>query len=464
MTIQSQSIVQPFVLSDVVRMSKRQIFIVALTAIACAFLAVGVGVLLKPSYKATTQLYLDPRDLKALDNQVTPTAEAQNIGVTLVETQALVLSSDGLLDQVVKKLDLANDPEFNGSELSLLGQIKGAVSGVVSSIMGGSDTKEPPEAIAFAKLRKAVDVFRIDRSYIISASAKAETRAKAELILKTLVQSFLEEQSRSRSDAARRTSEDIDKGIDALREDLGRWEKKVARYKEDNNLVGVRGQIVTEQQLADLNGQLITAQVDAERLKARLDATPSSASNLDRLPEAVASQTLQSLRDLLARISQRKASLAAQLRPRHPDMRAIVDSENQVKAQIAAELSRIRSSLDIAYRRSRANVTALKGNLEELRKQLNADNKAQIQLRELERKLEAARSVYGQAIIRAKETSEQARLNTANVRVVSQPRAEQRRSFPPPLPLLAAIGLLFGAIIAFLIMHLRALFRSPRVV
>ncbi len=457
MTVQSQRIADQFAVPELFTVGFRHIWLVIGIGLLSAVVAFAIGRMVPPTFEATTQLYVDPRDLNALANQVTPTAQAQNIGVTLVETQALVLGSYNMLDKVVTKLDLTSDPEFNGAPRSFVGRVIAWVKGLGSA---SSDGDNDPKAVAIEALRKNVDVYRVDRSYVINATARAESRQKARSILEVLVQSFLDEQSQARSDAAQRTSKDIGSGIELLKKDLESWEQKVASYKVKNNLVGVRGQIVNEQQLSDLNTQLITAQVNAARLKARLDATPSRAGSLDQVPEAVASPTLRALRDLLARISQRKASLATQLKSRHPDLRSISDSERQVKQQIAGELRRIRQSLKIDYERAQANSTALKGQLEKLRTLLNTDNKAQIGLRELERKLEAARAIYGQAITRSKEAGQEARLNTANVRVISGVRADRNKVFPPPLALLALAGLLFGCLLTVLVLHLRGLFRQ----
>ena len=65
-------------------------------------------------------------------------------------------------------------------------------------------------------------------------------------------------------------------------------------------------------------------------------------------------------------------------------------------------------------------------------------------LRELERDVQASRAVYEWFLVRARETGEQERLDTKNIRVISRAEPPQGRSFPPSNFLLAVGALLLG--------------------
>jgi uncharacterized protein involved in exopolysaccharide biosynthesis len=76
-----------------------------------------------------------------------------------------------------------------------------------------------------------------------------------------------------------------------------------------------------------------------------------------------------------------------------------------------------------------------------------------VKLRELEREVEASRAVYESFLVRARETREQERLDTVNVRVLSDAQPTLDRSWPPRrlILLMAALaaGLLGGAGLAY---------------
>src|SRR5690606_25247637 len=61
---------------------------------------------------------------------------------------------------------------------------------------------------------------------------------------------------------------------------------------------------------------------------------------------------------------------------------------------------------------------------------------------DLQRDLEAARTVYANFLLRAQETREQASLDTTNARIISRAQPPQQKSWPPTLPLIAAAGML----------------------
>ena len=450
------------VLPDLFAMARRRFWLVLACGLAGAALAVAAGSLMRPIYKATAQLLVDPRDLKLLDNQVTPGTDVQNIGITLVENQAMVLGSDNVLGQVSQKLRLEADPEFNGTQGGPLKPVTEGAQKLLDRLRKREPEPSDLKAVVLNQLQRSIRMRRIDKTYVIELTAAAQSRDKARTIVDTVIEAYLDDLSRSRAEVARRAGEDIDSGIDALRRNVETAEQKVARYMADNNLVGVRGQIVTEQQLADINAQMITARVEVARLKARLDATPRAVADYQTVPEAVASQTLRDLRASLARISQQKAAMAAQMLPSHPVMRGIADNERQVLGFISAELGRIRQSITVEYQRAVANEKALDGQLGVLREQMNKASSAQIQLRELEREVEASRAVYRQSVTRVHEAREQARLNTANVRVISPASADLGRAFPPPMSFLAGFGFLLGLVLAIVTMHARHLARAGR--
>ena len=81
------------------------------------------------------------------------------------------------------------------------------------------------------------------------------------------------------------------------------------------------------------------------------------------------------------------------------------------------------------------------------------NDKASVRLRELQRELDTARSVYASFLQRARETGEQASIDTTNARVITRALPPLQRSWPPLSLLvigagLAGLGLGAGAALA----------------
>src|SRR5258708_23476429 len=79
---------------------RRRVAIAAAALIgACAAVAIGKG--LSPKYTATTQLYVDPRELQFVDPGLTPRSHDTSGLALLVQSQArLITSNRGLLQGI----------------------------------------------------------------------------------------------------------------------------------------------------------------------------------------------------------------------------------------------------------------------------------------------------------------------------------------------------------------------------
>ncbi|MBN9583720.1 MAG: hypothetical protein J0G37_19765 [Afipia sp.] len=100
----------------------------------------------------------------------------------------------------------------------------------------------------------------------------------------------------------------------------------------------------------------------------------------------------------------------------------------------------------IELERARAVVAGLKSRLEASKKDLGGSNEAAIRLRELEREVEASRSIYQAFLVRSRELGEQQRFDNSNTRIVSRAtRPLEPAGAPAILVLLASLLFGFGA-------------------
>jgi len=114
-----------------------------------------------------------------------------------------------------------------------------------------------------------------------------------------------------------------------------------------------------------------------------------------------------------------------------------------VHRQIQAEIGRIRASLAGEVQVSRARLATLEGSLNSVQGNLASNDSAQVQLRELEREAQASRTVYESFLQRYHELSDQGRLETSDVRIVSNATPPEAPS-SPNVPLGVAIAVLVG--------------------
>jgi uncharacterized protein involved in exopolysaccharide biosynthesis/Mrp family chromosome partitioning ATPase len=423
---------------------RRKATIAGTTVVALAAALVLIP-LLPQQFTAVTQILIDPINLRAVDNELTPVNQMNDAAVFQLESQVRVLTSDNVLRRVISTERLDQDREFVGapSPLRVMANNLLAALGLSSSAPGAVDST----LAALSELQRHVKVKRAERTYVVEVSVTSEDREKAVRIANAIAQAYLTEQTAARSDAARRVSDSISARLSELKDRVREAEERVEAFKVRNHIVGANGQLVDEQKLHELNNQLGIAHARTEEAKARyeqVERLQQSKSEIGAFAEAVQSPTITALRTQYAEIMRREAEQASTLGARHPAVIEIQAQAQRLRRVIDEEINRIALSAHNEFDSAKANEDALSRNLETLKRTTMNTNEAMVSLRELDRDVQASRAVYESFLVRARETGEQERLDTNNVRVISAADQPLRRSWPPSNTLIALAALTFG--------------------
>jgi polysaccharide biosynthesis transport protein len=403
---------------------KATIFWTIVASLLIAFLLV---LIVPHRYTAVTQILIDPTDLHAIGAELAPANQANDANVLQVESQVRVLTSDSVLRRVVKTEDLDKDREFTRQ-----------------GIADGAD----PVTAALNGLKRSIAVKRAERTYVVDVTVTTREAAKSARVANAIADAYLQEQTDVRSDAARQVSQSLSSRLNELKDRVREAEDRVEAFKARHNILGASGQLVNEQQLTEMNNQLTAARARTAAAKARLDQVQQvqlSKNEIGAFPEAVQSQTITALRSQYAEVMRREAEQMTSLGARHPAVIEIQAEADRLRRMIDEEVHRLVISARTEYESARANEDALAASLEKLKSNAVTTNEAMVTLRELERDVQASRAVYEAFLVRARETGEQERLDTKNIRVISRADIPLRRSFPPSNTLLALGALLFGA-------------------
>jgi succinoglycan biosynthesis transport protein ExoP len=389
-------------------------------ALAAAF------VLLAPhKYTATTQILIDPMDLRAAQSDISPTIPQSDAAVLQVESQARVIASDNVLRRVVASEGLDHDPEF----------------------MRGAMAQKYGPLAALNELQRRVQVKRSERTYVVDVSVTSEDPDKAARIANAIAQAYLTEQIEARSNAARQISQALTGRLKELQTRVRDAEQKVEAYKASHNIVGATGELVNEQQLTSLNAQLSASRARTSEAKARLDQVESvlhSKTPIGAFPEAVQSQTISMLRSQYAEIMRRDAEQKSSLGERHPAVIEIEAQGARLQKLIEDEVNRIAASNRAEYERAKADEDMLSRQVDALKNTAVSTNESLVGLRELERDVQASRAVYESFLVRSRETGEQEQVDTKNIRIISKADRPIYRSSPPPSLVVGLAAMLLG--------------------
>jgi polysaccharide biosynthesis transport protein len=332
-----------------------------------------------PRYLAMSQLLINPNDLHVIDNAVTSNKQNDS-DIAQVETQARVITSDIVLGRVVDILGLERDPEFNRPDLSLDTLVEKA--GIKEA-----EPKTDPAAEALQNLKRQVAARRQERTYVVDITATAKHPKQSVAIVRAIVASYLKDQATSRAEAARRATAQLSSHLEELKERDREAEQRVEAFRAQNDVVEANGQVVTEQQFAEINNQLIRARARSAEAKAIQDRLHSAAD----------------------------------------DKSLFVPARGD-------------------YDRALANQQSLESSLESLKSEEVTRSQAVVRLRELQRDVEASRAVYETFLVRARETGEQQGINTTDIREITQ-ASLARKVWPPSALWVIATALVLGGMI-----------------
>ncbi len=425
---------------EILRTVRLRWLTVLLPVLLCLGAAAAWTQLNPPQYAASTQILIDPRGLQVVKDGLTPPDQASDASLLLVDSQLRVLTSDDVLGRAVDRFDLALDPEFQGRETLI-----GAIKGMVARLTGRTEPPAEPRLTALRILRDRVGARRLERSFVVELGVTSEDREKAARLARGIAETYLARDAATRSETTRRAGEAIEGRLAELRQALKRAEDKAQGFRAKHNIVGTRSQLVSEQQLTQLSDQLGAARAKALDAGARMRQVEGVLTNgrFDSVNEIVQNPTITALRGQLAGVERLRADAEETLGKRHPSYMAAVVQEKALRTAIEAEIRRIAAASRNDFEAAQASARVLASTLERRKADALKVGDDFVQLRELERQVEASRAVYEAFLVRARELQEQQRLDTSASRIIS-PASPPEKRIGPPTPVVFVAALVAG--------------------
>ena len=378
--------------------ARRNFALIAAAGMGCGLLAFGAGELLTPCYVATAQIYIDPSAMHGNDVQPIVPGRDSNSFVDYVESQALIVVSQSVLDRVVKAQNLDRDPEFSPS----------AGSSLFGRLMSADRNDEDAVAAAARTLGERLQVERPERTFVLDISISSRDPARAAELANAAARAYIDEVDAMHADAAHQSGAEIAARLEALRARVVEAEKSVEDYKVANGLAGASDTLLVQQQLKDLNDRIVAARQRMSDAHARADQIEVARRKGGDVGADAAQLDLTRLGPLRARQAEahKKFVEAAELGPRHPQ---VIDAQARLRAAdaaVVAEFARLAQIQRTDYAGAKALEASLTRQVDDLERQTNANDSSMIGLRDLERKASAARDVYEFFVNRSRDTGE----------------------------------------------------------
>lgn len=438
-----------FQYEDMARIWRTRGHVIRNVALGVFALTLLVLVLLPSHYASSALVMLDPRknnvtDLSAVLSDL-PTDSAS------VQNQIQVLSSRDLAAQVVDKLDLMQDDEFNAPPT--LVSLNPA-----HWLFPNNETEADAEVRQFNNavdnFLKKLTVSAVGMSTTIEVTFSSRDPAKSARIANALVDAYVEQQLNSKFDATHKTTEWLLQRIRILAQQVQADEAAVQRYKAENNLNETAdGAPLVDQQMGGIDTQLVQARADLAAKLASYNRikTLMQTDHVADVSQVVSSPLIISLREQQATAIQAESELETRYGARNPKLIAAQSQKRDLDAKIAQEVDRLAGSVanDVAV--ARAQVASLEGSLRQTETESTDQNLARVKLKSLEANAVSTRSMYEAFVTRLREAQDQDSIQAPDVHVISHAPVPSLPSSPPKLlialaaiPVSLLLGLLAG--------------------
>ncbi|WP_458756899.1 GumC family protein [Afipia sp. TerB] len=407
-------------------------------------------------YTATSTVLVDPRRANVMENTQTVLSSFGTDDAT-IESQTLLIQSGAILQRVVEKLKLTDDPEFS-PQPGLLDPIKRLFRS--SPPADGASPEDAAKANSVDILQNRMKVTRQGTTFLVDINVSSEEPKKAAQIANAIAQSYFEEQVRAKTDTTRTAANWLNSQIDGLKSRVVASERAVEDFRAANNLSVSQGVTVNDQQITDLNNKLIAARVQTAEAKAKYDQAQQlakSGGDPGGINAAISSETIIKLRGQYADIAKNEADLSSKYGARHPLVANVRAQLRDTQRLINDEIRRVLESTKHDYDVAKSREASLQTSLDQLQGVSTESGQAQVRLHELQREAEANRTLYESYLARYKETTSQESLEMPDSRVVTQASIPIRPSSPKTrliLGLALIFGLGAGCVIAFLVDYL----------
>ncbi len=438
----------------VVRRIRTIIFAVA----AFVILAVVYLLIATSSYTSMTQILLDESMTKYAEDQP-PAASSQQADMEIASAVEILKSNEMAL-RVVDTAGLVDNNTLLNPPVSPAALLKSGVSLIVSAFTPGRPPMTPEEQREARRQKVAsvlqdnLKVERVTRSSVVAVSFSSTDKLLAAKVTRAYADAYLTDQLNANFDATERASVWLQERLNDLRQRAQEASLEVEKYKADNGLTSTGGELMSEQQISDLNKQLIIAQADTASAAARynqyksiIDQGPDNAvKNATISSNTTDNSVLQDLKTRYLAVEKREQDVTQNFGASHPQAIALKAERQDITRQIYQVLQQLTASYKNEYDVAQSRAESLRESIDKVVGKNSEANKSLVHLNELNQKASALKTLYESYLGRFEQASQQRSFPIAKARVISVAGVPTAPSSPKKT-LVMALSIILGLMV-----------------
>jgi succinoglycan biosynthesis transport protein ExoP len=429
------------------------------TALITTLLAIGYLFVETPLYEGDAQIIIDTSTSRAMQSKGVgggSDVAAEAIDNNLVDSEVEILGSDGFGEEVVRALGLQNDPEFVGRPQRFLPKMLSYVAGAVSTaknMLGKADVEDDPVQRALSVFSKRLKIKRAALTYLIQINFQSVDPVKAAHIANAVAEGYQKHTLEAKYLAASRTSAWLQGQLTEIRKRALEADHAVQEFKAKNHIVDTSRGLVSDQQVADLNSQLVLAKAGVAETKAKLDSARQAAEDpagAHTVSDAMNNPVIARLRAQYLDLMARSGDIASRYGAQHGAVKSNERQMAELLNAIHSETARLIDSYENDYKVQLSRQQSLEASIDKVISDSSPTSIAQVQLRDLESNAETSRALLTGYLQKIQDASQLETFPVADARIVTRAVPPLKPSSPKPVMVLPAgvlAGLLLGGAI-----------------
>jgi capsular exopolysaccharide synthesis family protein len=425
--------------------------------LACAILGIFYGL-----YQAAIQpvLYTSSGRIEvhsATANEYRVAGASLGGGDEKLDSEVLIITSDTLMFNVARQMNLANNPDFTGG----IGK------------QPFVDINNPSVRFAtISHLQGSIRVTHLPRSDIIQVTCVTNKPQLSADIVNHVIQAYIQRSYETRFASTQRVSQWLSSQLDDLKQQVEASQEQLIDLQKKLGVVGLGFDAThpsTTQNTASVEA-LVTAATSAKVQRILLESryriiSSADPSTLESTLDAsgIPNSSLSGMRADLVVTRSTLAQLSVSLGPKNPQITALEAHAREVEREMRDEQARLVAQAQQSYSAAKVNEEQTAAALEEQKAESYKlrDDLVEYSLRQ--RDYEASRTLYESLLSRLRAASVQAGLESMQVDLVDAAVPPVTVTITPRSSIVvktAIFGLIGGVIIAFILESLDTGLRS----
>lgn len=429
--------------------ARRRAALVALLAGIGLALGVAYLVVTPPVYTAATHILIDEQ-LTRFTQEEPPASSSMRID-SMIQSEVEILKSARLARAVVLAEGLHENEAFLNppqapdawvksrirAVLNMLALSRPQQSGTTAGESGGNaDAAGVGRAVALLQQNMAAQ--RVGRSFVIELSYGNNDPQLAGAIARAYADAYLSDQLEANFDATQRAMVWLQGRLDELQRSSQEAALEVERFRAESGLTATRGELISEQQLSDLNRELVAARAETANARARYEqfnsiiesGAESAVRNASIPPDQPNSAVINEQKSRYLAITSRVEDIEERFGEDHAQAVALRREQRDLERQIFRELQQLAEAYRNEYVVARAREDSLSANVGSMADESSQTGRALVELRDLERRAASVAGLYQTYLARYEEASQQSSLPIAKARVISEAETPTGPSSP----------------------------------